>query len=374
MFFVSTSFCTLRDLVHTGRNPQVPPELPMELSLAVTNSLAALVNMMVFCTEPFRIPFAGRVDVCCFDKTGTLTSDNLSFLGVVPATAPAADGDDDDDDDNDDADNSISKAGAVGSSSDASSSHEEKEESLSAEAALQAARVLGCCHELVVLSSSAGGVQGDPMELALLEASGFGLLNADKAVQRAGPPPSSFFGSGSGLIGGMHSPFQGMNGSSSNNAPTVITTLRRLPFSSDLRRMSVVVHAQSGGLGGGGSAHGAAQPASFGPQQCTWVLTKGAPEAVRPLLAEVPPNFDATYVRHMGRGLRVLCLAYKCLNPPPSNGNSRSSSTDVRMAAQRASRPSLESGLTFAGFALLDCPLKRDSADVVKRLQASAHR
>jgi cation-transporting ATPase 13A1 len=276
----------------------VPPELPMELSLAVNTSLAALSKYAIFCTEPFRIPFAGRVDIACFDKTGTLTGEDLIVEGIAGLSL-----------------------GQSGVQTSADGAHTELTKVN--ECATQTTLVLATAHALVKLDE--GDIVGEPMEKATIEALGWkvgvkDMLNASTTTAKS------------------HA--------------ELVQIRRRFQFSSALKRQSSVATVLVNNSNGK-------------KVRSTFVGVKGAPETIRKMLVNAPPNYEETFKHFTRNGGRVLALAYKYLAEEGEWGQNRIN--DLK-------REQVESDLHFAGFLVLQCPLKPDAIEACRSLNESSHR
>ena len=338
----------------------VPPELPMELSLAVTSSLSDLIRRCgVYCTEPWRIPLAGTVDTCCFDKTGTLTSDEMVLRGVRMAPAPApstaigagdivgteifcADGTESGGNN----DLLMPRAGAADGGGG-----EGDDGDVVDDISPEVLRVMAACHGLSsgTIGARGGRVMGDPLERAVLTACGWTLLGGRGDV--VAPLPSTTRAT-------TATPTAGGNVAVAVGPPrpSPIRILRRFAFTSRLKRMTVLA-------------------SDIDATGTVWALTKGAPETVREFLrpGTVPPNYDAVYRRHMGMGQRVLALAYRRMEGPWPSPPASSGGGGKKSGGGGWSRPEAERDLTFGGFLVLDCPLKADSRRVIGELRSSGH-
>ncbi|CBZ31827.1 cation-transporting ATPase, putative [Leishmania donovani] len=173
----------------------VPPELPMELSLAVNTTLLALTKLQVFCTEPFRIPYAGKVDTCCFDKTGTLTTDEMLFGGVDMIDGKGL----------------LNKLKAIPKYSE---------------------MVLATCHSLVYLDEET--LAGDEMEKAAITALGYRIDSEDNILYDPKPPRDEDKEGQAKAKKGTAAPQK------------MYKVLLRFPFLATLRRMACVVSASDG--------------------------------------------------------------------------------------------------------------------------------
>jgi manganese-transporting P-type ATPase len=243
----------------------VPPELPMELSLAVNTSLAALSRYAIYCTEPFRIPFAGRVDVACFDKTGTLTGEDLVVEGIA----------------------------GLGLGHSGTDTPREKDGAHShitpvIHAGLETTLVLATAHALVKLDE--GDIVGDPMEKATLTALGWTLGKNDILSSRQ---------------------MTSVKGAGQATPSNTVQIKRRFQFSSALKRQSSVATIT------------AIHPESGKKVRSTFVGVKGAPETIMKMLVKVPADYEETFKYFTRKGSRVLALAYKHLSVESELGSGK---------------------------------------------------
>ena len=296
----------------------IPPELPMQMALAVNNSLMTLMKLQIFCTEPYRVPMAGKLDCCLFDKTGTLTTDELVPVGVFGVKSLGSDLE------------SLVTASSTSAAiiaNDSKKAGKDDAESrlltpmtkLSHEAAL----VLSGCHSLVLID---GETTGDPLESAALKAIRWEISSTSKTGNVV---PSAATEKKSGGI-----PVT-MPGTSSPSAD--IEILSRHHFSSKLQRMSCVVKDVA--------------------NRKHYSVVKGSPEMVGTLLASKPNGYDKAAKFLSRRGYRVISLAYK----PLSNTNDVEAAKDTRFAC--------EEKLAFAGFVAFTCRVRRDTKMVLKKLK-----
>lgn len=236
----------------------IPAELPMQTAMAVNSALLNLVKLSIFCTEPFRISLAGKVDICLFDKTGTLTTDQLTAVGVVceDAISPQAKTNKE----------VLGHVPMIASNLDSS-------------------LVLAGCHSLVQID---GKMVGDPVEEASIRAIDFSY---DAATRRCQAKPDSDRGS------------ERRWGPNVAQKEVFVQILHRNHFASKLQRMSVVAKVHLGQKG-----------------ICYRSLVKGSPEAIGALLRKdsIPAWYWPTYQSLARKGMRVLALAYKDIEGKPS--------------------------------------------------------
>ncbi|EPZ35221.1 Cation-transporting P-type ATPase domain-containing protein [Rozella allomycis CSF55] len=294
----------------------VPPELPMELSMAVNNSLIELSKKFIYCMEPFRIPFGGKIDVCCFDKTGTLTEDKMELTEIIEYKS-----------------NSLSHFEVNSSSlkptlkpttskqSTSTSTSTSKTSTSPTSPSLSLIDCVGCCNSLKKFNNK---IIGDPMEVELIE-----KLEIDISKNKI---------------------------------------IKRFNFNSEKKRMGVLVEINKE----------------------IYFIVKGAPEIIKSMISNNPnkPNeplsdststnttntnstntssnstsFDSVYEEYKRlakQGYRIISFGFKKISKEIKNVSS-------------FDQEYFENNLTFSGFAVFDCKLKKDTKDAINNLRNSNH-
>ena len=353
----------------------VPRQLPVQMALAINHALLSLQHGGIFCTEPYRVPYAGKITHCLFDKTGTLTADQLVPAGIINTF------------DSIQIDSSTSAKNLL---------------SPVDEASLEAKTILAACHSLVslpeatpqnpvnqskndTLTSAISNFKsrefmGDPIEVASLkgvkwtfdpenqeaypgdldiaQATLSKLENGKKELLKSIEDNSKDVTNqnivnilkkelsiNSEKIDKLKERIDLTKANLKSSEIRKVQILHRFHFSSKLQRMSVICQVFYNG-----------KDKLDSKAQC---LVKGSPEMIGKLLISPPSWYNHVYRAMSEQGMRVLALAYRDLDE----------STDI----SKLHRNEVELNLTFAGFIAFECKTRADSAMVIQSLLESNH-
>uniref|UniRef100_A0A183C2Z5 Cation-transporting ATPase n=1 Tax=Globodera pallida TaxID=36090 RepID=A0A183C2Z5_GLOPA len=281
----------------------------------VNNSLVALQRFGIFCTEPFRIPFAGKVDVCCFDKTGTLTKDELVMEGVAGLSDILISNGAGADVSSNSNDTDTVLPAALGQSDCITADATVSIVQNVAECLPITVNALASCHSLVRFEDE---LVGDPLEKAILKWLDWNVTKQDAVVPNRRSPK---------LV--------------------PLKIFRRFHFTSQMKRMTVIAGYQ---------------PVTGSSDTLHIVSVKGAPEVLKQMFSNPPADYDLHYQQLAQAGARIVALGIREIG--------QLSHQQIR----EISREELERELQFAGFAVISCPLKPDSRQMVAEIADASHR
>ncbi|ANQ06043.1 Integral membrane protein [Plasmodium coatneyi] len=338
----------------------IPPEFPITLSLGVTISIVYLYNLKIYCTEPFRLPFSGKSNICAFDKTGTLTEDNMIVLGLF------------------------------GFDQNTERINEINESIISKQRVpFLSVAVIAGCNSICTVNNK---LLGDPLEKNSFERLKCMMRSLDKTYVHTNNYPNGAASAATssettqdsaekgGKSMGIFSKKTSNTMGSEKKSPCVenFQIYKRFFFSSELQRMTcIILHEGYEGDWYGeefeevtdvatcaGSFNGEINPCSENmatleglkkkkkkndsmknePVKQYLAVSKGSPEMMKKFLKKVPANYDEMLNSLSIKGYRVICLAANVL--------------DNKVVSKNVKREDIEKDLHFCGFLTFICPIK----------------
>ncbi|TPX32624.1 hypothetical protein SmJEL517_g04278 [Synchytrium microbalum] len=240
----------------------VPPALPVVLTIGIGFSMTRLKAKQIFCINPERVNYAGRINTFCWDKTGTLTASALRFAGLARAQDSAF--------------------SALETSVKATAGDME--------------RVMITCHNVNLVQEK---LVGHSVDLEMFKATSWSLkqdVENVKEVQGRVVLATCYSAttsteSESAIVEATANPFE--DHPTTSSLRNAIHIIQRHDFDAALQRMSVVCIESASA-------------------RC-FASAKGSPEAIRPICrpSTIPSDYHVVYQQYASMGLYVLALAEK---------------------------------------------------------------